>query len=242
MLVGSRTRIVDLVEELVMKLYPRDMVHCLDHVLRVRDLALRIGEEVPELVDREVLELAVLLHDIGRISGDEGYARRSAEIARIILELANHSRDRIERVVETIQVHSFSEGFKPVSIEAKVLSDADKLDALRAIGVARIFAFSGAKGRSLDLDIVERVSAWRTPFRVSLELGDGRVVEAEICAAIVCIEDMCAPTLVASFRGAKNVIGVRALEDLGLAVDPAGKRFVPVRPPNTAYFYTLQSS
>jgi uncharacterized protein len=150
MLVGSRTRIVDLVEELVKKLYPRDIVQELDHVLRVRDLALRIGEEVPELVDREVLELAVLLHDIGRISGDEGYARRSAEIARIILELANHSRDRIERVVETIQAHSFSEGFKPASIEAKVLSDADKLDTLGAIGVARVFAFSGAKGRSLD--------------------------------------------------------------------------------------------
>jgi len=150
MLVGSRTRIVDLVEELVKKLYPRDMVHGLDHVLRVRDLALRIGEEVPEPVDREILELAALLHDIGRISGDEGHARRSAEIARIVLELANYPRDRIERIAEAIQAHSFSEGFKPGSIEAKVLSDADKLDALGAIGVARVFAFSGAKGRSLE--------------------------------------------------------------------------------------------
>jgi len=79
-----------------MKPYPRDMVHGLDHVLRVRDLALRIGEEVSKPVDREVLELIALPHDIGRISGDEGHARRSAEIARIILELANYPKDRIE--------------------------------------------------------------------------------------------------------------------------------------------------
>ena len=45
-----------------MKPYPRDMVHGLDHVLRVRDSALRIGEEVSEPVDREVLELVALSH------------------------------------------------------------------------------------------------------------------------------------------------------------------------------------
>jgi len=48
-------------------------------------------------------------------------------------------------------VHSFSEGFKPMSIEAKVLSDADKLDALGAIGVTRVFAFGGARGKSLEV-------------------------------------------------------------------------------------------
>ena len=93
----------------------------------------------------------------------------------------------------------------------------------------------------LDLDIIERVSAWRIPFGISLELGDGRAVKAETYAAIVCVGDRCAPTLVASFRGAKNVVGVRALEDLGLALDHVSKRLVPVRPPSTAYFYTLQS-
>jgi predicted aspartyl protease len=106
----------------------------------------------------------------------------------------------------------------------------------------KVLVDTGASYTVLDLDIVERVSAWRIPFRISLELGDGRVVEAETYAAIVCIGDRCAPTLVASFRGAKNVVGVRTLEDLGLAVDPVSKRLVPVRPPNTAYFYTLQSS
>ena len=100
---------------------------------------------------------------------------------------------------------------------------------------------AGASYTVLDLDIVERVSAWGIPSRVSLKLGDGRVVEAETCAAIVCVGDRCAPTLVASFGGAKNVV-VRALEDLGLALDPVNKILVPVRPPSTAYFYRLQSS
>jgi len=105
----------------------------------------------------------------------------------------------------------------------------------------KVVVDTGASYTVLDLDIVERVSAWRIPFRIPLELGDGRVVEAEVHAAIVCVEDRCAPTLVASFRGAKNVVGVRTLEDLGLAVDPVNKKLVPVRPPNIAYFYTLQS-
>ena len=58
---------------------------------------------------------------------------------------------------------------------------------------------------------------------------------------LVCVGDRSAPTLVASFGGAKNVVGVRTLEDLGLALGPVGKRLAPVRPPSTAYFYTLQS-
>ena len=101
----------------------------------------------------------------------------------------------------------------------------------------KVMVDTGASHTVLDLDVVERVYAWRIPYRTSLELGDGRVVEAEVYAAIVCIGSRCAPTLIASFRGAKNVIGVRTLEDLGLAVDPVSKKLVSVRPPNKAYFY-----
>jgi uncharacterized protein len=153
MLVGSRSRVVELIENLVRKLYPEDMVHGLDHVLRVRDIALKIAEAIPEPVDREVLEVAVLLHDIGRVSGDKDHAKRSAEIAYIILKLACFPEDKVGKVVEAIQSHSFSEGVKPMSIEAKILSDADKLDALGVIGIARVFAFSGSRGRSLKESI-----------------------------------------------------------------------------------------
>jgi uncharacterized protein len=153
MLVGSRSRVIELIENLVRKLYPEDMVHGLDHVLRVRDIALKIAEAIPEPVDREVLEVAVLLHDIGRVSGDKDHAKRSTEIAQIVLELASFPKDKVGKVVEAIQSHSFSEGVKPMSIEAKILSDADKLDALGVIGIARVFAFSGSRGRSLKESI-----------------------------------------------------------------------------------------
>jgi len=153
MLVGSRSRVVELIENLVRKLYPEDMVHGLDHVLRVRDIALKIAEAIPEPVDREVLEVAALLHDIGRVSRDKDHAKRSAEIAYIILKLACFPEDKVGKVVEAIQSHSFSEGVKPMSIEAKILSDADKLDALGVIGIARVFAFSGSRGRSLKESI-----------------------------------------------------------------------------------------
>jgi uncharacterized protein len=153
MLVGSRSRVVELIENLVRKLYPEDMVHGLDHVLRVRDIALKIAEAIPEPVDREVLEVAALLHDIGRVSRDKDHAKRSAEIAYIILKLGCFPEDKVGKVVEAIQSHSFSEGVKPMSIEAKILSDADKLDALGVIGIARVFAFSGSRGRSLKESI-----------------------------------------------------------------------------------------
>lgn len=153
MLVGSRSRVVELIENLVRKLYPEDMVHGLDHVLRVRDIALKIAEVIPEPVDREVLEVAALLHDIGRVSRDKDHAKRSAEIAYIILKLACFPEDKVGKVVEAILSHSFSEGVKPMSIEAKILSDADKLDALGVIGIARVFAFSGSRGRSLKESI-----------------------------------------------------------------------------------------
>jgi uncharacterized protein len=153
MLVGSRSRVIELIENLVRKLYPEDMVHGLDHVLRVRDIALKIAEAIPEPVDREVLEVAALLHDIGRVSRDKDHAKRSAEIAYIILRLACFPEDKVGKVVEAIQSHSFSEGVKPMSIEAKILSDADKLDALGVIGIARVFAFSGSRGRSLKESI-----------------------------------------------------------------------------------------
>ncbi|MEL9940967.1 MAG: HD domain-containing protein [Ignisphaera sp.] len=150
MLVGEGSVVVELIEKLVRMLVPDDVAHGIGHVMRVRDLALEIASMVEEPVDREVLELAALLHDVGRLYSDEGHAKRSAEIARILLELANYPKDRIDRVVEAIESHSFSEGKEPRTIEAKILSDADKLDALGAIGIARVFSHSCVKSRSLE--------------------------------------------------------------------------------------------
>jgi len=153
MLVGRRSSLVELIERIVKLLMPEDPCHGVVHVLRVRDLALRLGEAVPEPVDREILEIAALLHDIGRVADPTNHAERSAEIARLLLELSGYPRDRIGRVVEAILAHSYSGKRPALSIEAKVLSDADKLDALGAIGIARVFAYGGRTGRSLEASI-----------------------------------------------------------------------------------------
>jgi len=96
---------------------------------------------------------------------------------------------------------------------------------------------TGASYTTLDKDIVEMVGAWAIPHSVNLELGDGRTVSAKIYAVLVGLEDRVAATLAACFEGAKTVLGVRTLEDLGLKVDPVSGKLEPTRPKNIAYFY-----
>lgn len=145
----TRSGLVSAVEELVRLIMPEDPVHGFGHVARVLELACRFAEGFSE-VDYEVLQLATLLHDVGRVSGAENHAARSAQIARALLELAGYPKDRIERVVEAILSHSYSHGQKAEALEAKILSDADKVDALGAIGLVRVFMYSGTLGREFE--------------------------------------------------------------------------------------------
>ena len=126
--------------------------HGFDHVLRVLGLSFRIALMVEDSVDFEVLALASIFHDVGRVFEEREklhHAIISARIAREFLESKGYPRGKIELVVNAILSHSFSLGVKPRSIEAKILSDADKLDAIGAIGVARCFLDSAYRGRSV---------------------------------------------------------------------------------------------
>ena len=145
----ARSAVVSAVEELVRLLMPEDPVHGFGHVARVLELACRFAEGYSG-VDYEVLQLAALLHDVGRVSGAENHAARSAQIARAILRLAGYPEERAERVVEAIVSHSYSHGRRAESLEAMILSDADKVDALGAIGLVRVFMYSGTLGRDLE--------------------------------------------------------------------------------------------
>lgn len=115
------------------------------HVERVYNLALRLARE--ESADLDVVKAAVLLHDIARALEDEGriedHAREGARMARRILEEVNFPRDKLDRVVDCIEVHRFRNGLAPRSLEAKVLQDADRLDILGAVGIARVFTRGG---------------------------------------------------------------------------------------------------
>jgi uncharacterized protein len=123
-----------------------DPVHGIDHVLRVYRTAEQIA--LAEGADLEIVQTAALLHDVegSAPDGDSPRAEHhltSANFAKEILKLENWSQDRIEAVLHCIRTHRYRPSVEsPQSLEAKVLFDADKLDVLGAIGVARTIAFS----------------------------------------------------------------------------------------------------
>jgi len=136
-----------------------DPVHDFDHVLRVLALARRIAEA--EGADGAVVETAVLLHDIQRANEDQqahvlnaeatDHAVLAAEQARAILRRLDPPPDDafIDAVAHAIAAHRFRNAIEPQTLEAKVVFDADKLDAIGAIGVARAYAYGGMTGQKL---------------------------------------------------------------------------------------------
>ena len=122
--------------------------HTLDHIQRVWQTAMRIAAEEKD-VDMDVLKIAVLLHDIARgkedtdKSGKIDHALLGAEIAGEILKQMKYPDETIRKVKHCIQTHRFRSEREPVSIEAKILYDADKVDSMGAIGVARFYMIAG---------------------------------------------------------------------------------------------------
>ena len=132
--------------EEVRRTLPEAGTHGYEHTERVYRMALHIGGRVG--ADLDILLPAALLHDIGR--GEDNHAEAGARKAREILEMLGVDPNRIEAIVEAIETHSFSEGREPRTLEAKVLSDADKLDAMGAIGIYRAATYSGEHQRPLE--------------------------------------------------------------------------------------------
>tara|TARA_Y100000031_G_scaffold55275_1_gene62918 strand:- start:212 stop:862 length:651 start_codon:yes stop_codon:yes gene_type:complete len=121
-----------------------DFSHDFNHILRVERLAKRIAES--ENVDIEIIEASCLLFDVARILEDKGkvsdHAEEGSKIAKQILEKINFPKDKIDSVCHAILVHRKSKGRKPETMEAKILQDADYLDALGAVDIARVIASS----------------------------------------------------------------------------------------------------
>lgn len=130
--------------------------HNLDHVMRVYNLCMVLaGYEVD--VDLEVLIPAALLHDIARVeeiedkTGKTDHAVLGSEMAGGILKNLNYDNEKIEKIKHCILAHRYRTGNEPSSIEAKILFDADKIDAIGAVGIARTFMLSGQCGQRLSL-------------------------------------------------------------------------------------------
>ncbi len=131
--------------------YPAfDAVHGFDHVERVYNMAEKIG--LAEGADMQIVRAAALLHDAqGSHPGGGGRSEhhaQSAEFAAEILSKEGWSAERIAAVQHCIKAHRYrNHGEAPRSLEAKVLFDADKLEVLGAIGVARTIAYAVQAGQ-----------------------------------------------------------------------------------------------
>jgi uncharacterized protein len=136
--------------------YPaHDPVHGFDHVLRVLHLAEQFA--LMERADLEIVRAAVLLHDAepppGKGQPKEDRQRSShhldsAEFARLQLAAEGWTEERIAAVEHCIRAHRFRDDREqPQTLEAQVLFDADKLDAIGAVGVARAIAYAVTHGQ-----------------------------------------------------------------------------------------------
>jgi uncharacterized protein len=119
--------------------------HSKHHVERVYSMAIRIAEK--ENADLDVVKASALLHDIARAMEDEGkiedHAAEGARMARRILREVSFPEEKMEEVVHCIEAHRFKKNVKTERLEAKILQDADRLDMIGAIGIARVFARGG---------------------------------------------------------------------------------------------------
>ena len=122
--------------------------HDVDHTLRVYHNALLIADSEPEC-NHFIVSLAALLHDV---DDHKLFETENNANARSFLKNCELDDDIIETICEVINGISFSKnrGVRPTSLEGKIVQDADRLDAIGAIGVARTFAFGGERKRPLS--------------------------------------------------------------------------------------------
>ena len=147
--------------------------HAWEHTQRVFQLCRHIG--AAENVDMEVVLSAACLHDIGRAHQDvtDGkvcHAEKGVELARPLIEPLPIAEDRKTNILHCINAHRFRKPPIPGTAEARVLFDADKLDAIGAVGVARAFQFAGEVGARLhnpnvDVENTRSYTSEDTGFR-----------------------------------------------------------------------------
>ena len=132
--------------------------HDFDHTLRVFHMATTIAKA--ENADLEIVQLAALLHDVDdRKLSPQTYENKDNAVSFLRENCAEG--EKIKLIVEIISQISFSAGNgAPRTLEGKCVQDADRLDAMGAIGIARTFAFGGSHGRAMhDPDGSDRSSS-----------------------------------------------------------------------------------
>ncbi len=126
-----------------------DSAHDFQHIMRVYKNAKKICKN--ENANEKLVLSAVLLHDIVSYPKSDKHSKlssiESAKKSKKILKKFNFTQEEIQIISDAIRDHSFSRNKIPTTIEGKILQDADRLDALGAIGIARVFAVGGSEKR-----------------------------------------------------------------------------------------------
>ena len=162
----------------------KDDIHGFSHSERVYELCIKIGKVLG--ADLFILKISALLHDIGRkrennSNIENNHAEVSAQIALNFLKTGEIeiSEKKINEIIHCIQTHSFSNNTVPETLEAKILSDVDKLDALGAIGLYRTIGFSIKKRGGIE-QVIEHLEnkilklSGRMYLEESREIADNR--------------------------------------------------------------------
>ena len=143
--------LIDSLKNELMEIIQNDIAHDFEHVMRVYKNAQNLCKK--EKSNEKLVLSAVLLHDIVSYRKSDKRSKnssiQSAKKSKQILKKYNLSIEEIVIITDAIRDHSFSQNKVPDTIEGKILQDADRLDALGAIGIARVFATGGSLNRLL---------------------------------------------------------------------------------------------
>jgi uncharacterized protein len=140
----------EIYEHVKKRMKKNDPAHDFEHVLRVCKNAEKIC--IKEKTNKKLVLYAALLHDIVSYPKNhkksKSSSRKSSLEAKKVLQKFSFPEDEIKIITDAISSHSFSKNKKAKTLEGKILQDADRLDAIGAIGIARTFAVGGSESRT----------------------------------------------------------------------------------------------
>ena len=179
----DKQEILSIVKKFAVDKTAKDDIHGFSHVIRVLNLSLEIGKKLG--ANLYVLEIAVLLHDVGRENEEQDiYNRNHAELsAEMSLDFIKSqgfqiSHDDLDNIIHCIRAHSFSNKITPKTLEAKILSDVDKLDVLGAIGLYRTIGVTIKKQGGIK-QVIEHLENKILKLRDQLYLEESRKIADE---------------------------------------------------------------
>lgn len=141
-----------IIKEMESRLTDRSVSHNINHHKRVYNNCMWLCDELE--ADKEIVGAAALTHDLHRDMGD-GYVKPSESLEEVqeILKKSGFPEEKIDEVLHCVEFHeeyNFEESNNPEeSLEAMILQDADNLDAMGAVGIARTFSFGGEQNNPM---------------------------------------------------------------------------------------------